>query len=209
MACSWHPSNHMDSQRESSKVRVLQQRQQKQKNTSKPYSPGFRERAVRLFLGYRAPVPEPHSPAAAASTRHADQPVSHSAHRRHALGSASASTSTARCPDPPRSPFASGHWSVQAAQVHAGISAAACFRFLYHTPWFLSRCFQHLPGKSPSGPRGGTAPPAAWYRFSGDRKGQHPKDHFSGYRSWMAFIGGLSFRRENSPSDGFLIRLKP
>ncbi len=26
-------------------------------------------------------------------------------------------------------------------------------------------------------PWGSDAPPAAWYRFSGDRKGQHPKDH--------------------------------
>ena len=34
-------------------------------------------------------------------------------------------------------------------------------------------------------PWGGTAPPAAWYRFSGDSKGQHPKDHLARYRGWM------------------------
>lgn len=28
-------------------------------------------------------------------------------------------------------------------------------------------------------PWAGAAPPAAWYRFSGDRKGQHPKDHLA------------------------------
>lgn len=31
----------------------------------------------------------------------------------------------------------------------------------------------------------GDAPPASWYRFSPDRKGQHPKDHLSGYHGWM------------------------
>jgi transposase len=36
-----------------------------------------------------------------------------------------------------------------------------------------------------NGERGCTAPPAAWYRFSGDRKGQHPKDHLARYRGWM------------------------
>jgi len=34
-------------------------------------------------------------------------------------------------------------------------------------------------------PSGGTAAPAAWYRFSGDRKGQHPKDHLARFRGWM------------------------
>jgi transposase len=34
-------------------------------------------------------------------------------------------------------------------------------------------------------PLGGSAPPAAWYRFSGDRKGQHPKDHLARFRGWM------------------------
>jgi transposase len=32
---------------------------------------------------------------------------------------------------------------------------------------------------------GGDAPPAARYRFSGDRKGQHPTDHLARYRRWM------------------------
>jgi hypothetical protein len=34
-------------------------------------------------------------------------------------------------------------------------------------------------------PRGSSVPPASWYRFSPDRKGQHPKDHLVGYRGWM------------------------
>ncbi len=32
-------------------------------------------------------------------------------------------------------------------------------------------------------PWGGDAPPAAWYRFSGDRRGQHPKDHLARFRA--------------------------
>lgn len=34
-------------------------------------------------------------------------------------------------------------------------------------------------------PWGGDSPPAAWYRFSDDRKGQHPKDHLARFRGWM------------------------
>lgn len=34
-------------------------------------------------------------------------------------------------------------------------------------------------------PRGGTAPLAAWYRFSGDRRGQHPNDHLARVHGWM------------------------
>ena len=34
-------------------------------------------------------------------------------------------------------------------------------------------------------PWAGAAPPAAWYRFSGDRKGQHPKDHLARFHGWM------------------------
>ena len=34
-------------------------------------------------------------------------------------------------------------------------------------------------------PWNGAAPPAAWYRFSGDRRGQHPKDHLARFRGWM------------------------
>jgi transposase len=42
-------------------------------------------------------------------------------------------------------------------------------------------------------PWGGTAPPAAWYRFSGDRKGRHPKDHLAGFRGWMHADGYAGF----------------
>ena len=37
----------------------------------------------------------------------------------------------------------------------------------------------------PNGERGSAIPPASWYRFSSDRKGEHPKDHLSGYTGWM------------------------
>jgi transposase len=42
-------------------------------------------------------------------------------------------------------------------------------------------------------PWGGGAPPAAWYRFSGDRKGQHTKDHLARYRGWMHADGYAGF----------------
>jgi hypothetical protein len=42
-------------------------------------------------------------------------------------------------------------------------------------------------------PWGGDAPPASWYRFSADRKGQHPKDHLIGYCSWMHADGCAGF----------------
>jgi transposase len=42
-------------------------------------------------------------------------------------------------------------------------------------------------------PWGGLAPPAAWYRFSGDRKGQHPKDHLARYHGWMHADGYAGF----------------
>jgi transposase len=42
-------------------------------------------------------------------------------------------------------------------------------------------------------PWGGDAPPAAWYRFSGDRKGQHPRDHLARYRGWMHADGYAGF----------------
>ena len=42
-------------------------------------------------------------------------------------------------------------------------------------------------------PWGGEAPPAAWYRFSGDRKGRHPKDHLAGFRGWMHADGYAGF----------------
>ena len=34
-------------------------------------------------------------------------------------------------------------------------------------------------------PWAGPAPPAAWYRFSVDRKGRHPVDHLSGFKGWI------------------------
>ena len=42
-------------------------------------------------------------------------------------------------------------------------------------------------------PWGSTTPPAAWYRFSGDRKGQHPKDHLAGFCGWMHADGYAGF----------------
>lgn len=42
-------------------------------------------------------------------------------------------------------------------------------------------------------PWGGEAPPASWYRLSPDRRGQHPKDHLSGYRGWMHADGYAGF----------------
>ena len=42
-------------------------------------------------------------------------------------------------------------------------------------------------------PWGGAAPPAAWYRFSGDRKGRHPKDHLARFRGWMHADGYAGF----------------
>ena len=40
---------------------------------------------------------------------------------------------------------------------------------------------------------GSAVPPAAWYRFSPDRKGQHPKDHLAGYEGWMHADGYTGF----------------
>ena len=42
-------------------------------------------------------------------------------------------------------------------------------------------------------PWSGDAPPASWYRFSPDRKGQHPKDHLAGYQGWMHADGYAGF----------------
>jgi transposase len=56
-------------------------------------------------------------------------------------------------------------------------------------------------------PWGGDAPPAAWYRFSGDRKGQHPKDHLARYRGWMHADGYAGFEdlyRSGTIRDGRL-----
>ena len=43
-------------------------------------------------------------------------------------------------------------------------------------------------------PWGGPAPPAAWYRFSPDRKGEHPKAHLGGYAGWMHADDYAGFR---------------
>jgi len=37
------------------------------------------------------------------------------------------------------------------------------------------------------------APPAAWYRFSIDRKGMHPADHLSHFKGWMHADGYAGF----------------
>ena len=42
-------------------------------------------------------------------------------------------------------------------------------------------------------PWGSAIAPASWYRFSGDRKGEHPKDHLSRYRGWMHADGYAGF----------------
>ena len=41
---------------------------------------------------------------------------------------------------------------------------------------------------------GGIAPSAAWYRFSGERKGRHPKDHLGRYRGWIHVDGYPRFQ---------------
>ena len=42
-------------------------------------------------------------------------------------------------------------------------------------------------------PWNGQAPPAAWYRFSPDRKGLHPKAHLAKYEGWMHADGYAGF----------------
>lgn len=42
-------------------------------------------------------------------------------------------------------------------------------------------------------PWGSAIPPASWYRFSSDRKGEHPKDHLTGYTGWMHADGYAGF----------------
>jgi transposase len=42
-------------------------------------------------------------------------------------------------------------------------------------------------------PWGGPAAPAAWYRFSADRKGEHPKDHLARFRGFMHADGYAGF----------------
>ena len=47
----------------------------------------------------------------------------------------------------------------------------------------------------------GEAPPAAWYRFSADRKAAHPKAHLEGFAGWMHSDGYAGF--------GALVRAGP
>ncbi|WP_426038199.1 IS66 family transposase [Cypionkella sp. TWP1-2-1b2] len=42
-------------------------------------------------------------------------------------------------------------------------------------------------------PWGSAIPPASWYRFSSDRRGEHPKDHLSEYSGWMHADGYAGF----------------
>ena len=42
-------------------------------------------------------------------------------------------------------------------------------------------------------PWGSAIPPASWYRFSSDRKGEHPKDHLAKYSGWMHADGYAGF----------------
>ncbi|MGB0853067.1 MAG: IS66 family transposase [Pikeienuella sp.] len=42
-------------------------------------------------------------------------------------------------------------------------------------------------------PWGGTGPPAAWYRFSTDRRGEHPEAHLANYSGWMHADGYAGF----------------
>jgi transposase len=42
-------------------------------------------------------------------------------------------------------------------------------------------------------PWGSAVPPASWYQFSCDRKGEHPKDHLCGYAGWMHADGYAGF----------------
>ena len=42
-------------------------------------------------------------------------------------------------------------------------------------------------------PWNGEAPPAAWYRFSADRKAAHPRSHLTGYAGWMHSDGYAGF----------------
>lgn len=50
-------------------------------------------------------------------------------------------------------------------------------------------------------PWNGDAPPASWYRFSPDRKGQHPKDHLACYQGWMHADGYAGFEDLYRSSD--------
>ena len=59
------------------------------------------------------------------------------------------------------------------------------------------------------GPWGGGAPPAAWYRFSSDRTGEHPKDHLAGYTGWMHADGYARFEHLNRSGNIREVACKP
>ncbi|WP_269451024.1 IS66 family transposase [Phaeobacter inhibens] len=42
-------------------------------------------------------------------------------------------------------------------------------------------------------PWGGADPPAAWYRFTSNRKGEHPSAHLASYKGWMHADGYSGF----------------
>ena len=44
-------------------------------------------------------------------------------------------------------------------------------------------------------PWAGEGAPAAWYRFSADRKAHHPKEHLAGFAGWMHADGYAGFER--------------
>ena len=50
------------------------------------------------------------------------------------------------------------------------------------------------------------APPAAWYKFSKDREGRHPKEHLANYKGWIHADGytepPLVCRRPRSKDTG-------
>ena len=48
-------------------------------------------------------------------------------------------------------------------------------------------------------PWAGEAPPAAWYRFSADRKAAHPKAHLEGFAGWMHSDGYAGFGARAGP----------
>ena len=50
-------------------------------------------------------------------------------------------------------------------------------------------------------PWGSTIPPASWYQFSSDRKGQHPKDHLPDYTGWMHADGYAGFEDINRSGE--------
>lgn len=70
-------------------------------------------------------------------------------------------------------------------------------RYSWTTP--RSRCWHPAParqqrrGSRDEPPCGSDAPRANWYRFSPDRKGQHPKDHLSEYCGWIHADGYAGF----------------